>query len=479
MIEKVIVGLTAAVHPGMPGDDVGVYQAIIPQMEKMAKELNFEFTFVPDPIRSEDDGYKVKAFMDEKKVDFMMLFCPSLPFGRSVLPLSKVNCPIGIWAVPEPTKDGVLQLNSFCGLNMVGSILANYFGSHHIHHKWFYDYPETEIFRKRFILTIKVIKALKAIKNARIGQVGELANGFENMYIDERDLENKFGTYIQTRHTVEDIVRKAESYKGNEVEKVLKTILEEGRWNQQHVSAEEMNKMARLDMALIDFAKENNYHALAISCWTKFQEVYDLAVCGAMGRLNQYGIIAPCEADIPSTVIMIILKALNGKVPTINDMVSLDPEDNSINLWHCGVAANDWANSEGITWDQHFNIGHRQDGEWHGKGVVADMNFKEGDITIATLHNDFDHLFIMTGTIMKNKKPYYGSSGWVNNLKITGQKTTIPELINTIMVNGVNHHYPTSFDDLYEELSEFAYWKDIEIFKPIQYQNFMQRSPLQ
>ena len=475
MKERVIVGLTAAVHPGMPGDDVGVYQAILPQMEKLAKEYDFDLVFVPEPIRTENDGDKVKAFMNQEKVDFMLLFCPSLPFGRSILPLAKVSSYLGIWAVPEPTKDGVLQLNSFCGLNMVGSIFANYFSSHNLSFKWFYDYPDTELFRKRFRITIKVMKALKTIKNARIGQIGDLANGFENMYIDERDLEAKFGTYIQTRHTVEDIVRRAQSYPENEVEKTLQKIVSEGKWNQEHVSAEQMNKMARLDMAFIDFARENNYHALAISCWTKFQEVYDLAVCGAMGRLNQAGIVAPCEADIPSTVSMIILKALNDKIPTINDMVALDPDDNSINLWHCGVAANDWADSSGINWDQHFNIGQYQNGKWHGKGVVADMNFKKGDITIATLHNDFNHLFILTGSIMENKKPYYGSSGWVNNLKIAGKDTTIPELINTIMVNRVNHHYPTSYDNLYEELAEFANWKDIQIFQPIPYQDFMQK----
>jgi len=477
--ENIIVGLTAAVHPGMPGDDVGVFRNVIPQMEKMAKENNFDLKYFPEPIRTEEDGFTVKSFMEEENVDFMMLFCPSLPFGRSILPLAKVKSYIGIWAVPEPTKEGILQLNSFCGLNMVGSIYKNYFRSHHIKFKWFYDYPESELFQKRFELTIKVMKAIKAIKTARIGQIGELANGFENMYIDERDLETKFDTYIQTRHTIEDIVRKAESYSEKDVEKTLNTILNEGRWNQEHVSIEHIKKMARINMAFVDFANENDYDALAISCWTKFQEVYDLAVCGAMSRLNQAGIVAPCEADIPSTVMMIILKVLSGQVPTINDMVALDPDDNSINLWHCGVAAKDWADLNGINWDQHFNIGQYQNGKWHGKGVVADLNFKKGDITIATLQNDFNHLFIMTGSIMENKKPYYGSSGWVNNIKIAGKESNIRELINTIMVNGVNHHYPTSYKNLYEELAEFAFWKDIEIFPSIPYQNFMQKSPLQ
>jgi L-fucose isomerase-like protein len=476
--DKVIVGLTAAIHPGMPGDDIGVYKKIIKQLEPLKKEFDFDLITVKDPVRSEDDGKRVKTYFDESNVDFTMIFCPSLPYGRAILPLVKVNSYIGIWAVPEPTKNGVLQLNSFCGLNMVGTIIANYFTEYDIPFKWFYDYPDTQLFKDRLRITMKAIRAIKILKNTRIGQVGDLADGFENMYVDERILDKKFGTYIQTRHTVEDIVRRAKAYKDEEINKKLDEINKEGKWNKDHVSSEEMNRMARVNKALVDFAKDNNYNALAISCWTKFQEIYDLAVCGAMGRLNQAGIVAPCEADISSTVIMVVLKALSGKIPTINDMVSLDPDDTSINLWHCGVAGKDWANEDGITWDEHFNIGEQKDGKWNGKGVVADMTFKPGDITVATLLNDFNNLFILTGTVMKNKEAYYGSSGWVNNLKICGKSVDIKELLNTIMTHRVNHHYPTAYDNLYEELAEFAAWKKIKVFKPVEYENFMQNPSL-
>ena len=471
---KVIVGLTAAIHPGMPGDDVGMYRKIIKQLEPLKNEYDFKLVIVNNPVKSEEDGKQVKAYLEDNNVDFTLIFCPSLPFGRAILPLVRVNSYLGIWAVPEPTKSGVLQLNSFCGLNMVGSIIANYLTEHDIPFKWFYGYPGTQLFKDRLRITIKAVRAIKTLKNTRIGQVGDLADGFENMYIDERILEKKFGTYIQTRHTVEDIVKRAKAYSDEEVNTTLDQINIEGKWNKNHVSAEEMNRMARVNRALIDFAKDNNYNAIAISCWTKFQEIYDLAVCGAMSRINQAGIVAPCEADIPSTVIMVILKAMNGKIPALNDMVSLDPDDNSINLWHCGVAAKDWADTRGITWDQHFNIGEQKDGKWNGRGVVADMTFKPGGVTVATLQNDFNNLFILTGTVMENKESYYGSSGWVNNLKICGKSVDIKALLNTIMTNRVNHHYPTAYDNLYEELVEFAAWKKINVFRPVEYENFMQ-----
>jgi len=248
---KVMVGLVSAVHPNMPGDDVGVYRKIIKQLEPLKKEMDFDLVVVKEPVRSEEDGKRTRVFLEVNNVDFTLIFCPSLPYGRSILPLVKVNSYLGIWAVPEPTKNGVLQLNSFCGLNMVGTIVANYFTEHDIPFKWFYDYADTKLFQDRLRVTIRAIRAIKTLKHTRIGQVGDLADGFENMYVDERILEKKFGTYIQTRHTVEDIVRRAQSYKEGEVNAMLQQITKEGTWNREHVTAEEMKKMARVNMALL------------------------------------------------------------------------------------------------------------------------------------------------------------------------------------------------------------------------------------
>jgi len=48
--------------------------------------------------------------------------------------------------------------------------------------------------------------------------------------------------------------------------------------------------MARENLALLDLAREFEYNALAISCWSKFQKVCDIAVCGVLSRLNQAGV---------------------------------------------------------------------------------------------------------------------------------------------------------------------------------------------
>ena len=216
----------------------------------------------------------------------------------------------------------------------------------------------------------------------------------------------------------------------------------------KNVSSNDMDKMARINLALLDFSKEHNYDSLAISCWSRFQEVYDVAVCGAMSRLNDIGIVAPCEADITSAVTMLMMNAINSSASSLNDLVALDEEDNSLALWHCGVAPGCWADGNGVTWDSHFNIGEYEEGEWKGRGVVADMNFKSGIKTIATIRSDFTSIFLMTGESIVEKKGYNGSGGWLNKLKVNGRDVSVPDLINTISLGQVNHHYPAAFGDL-------------------------------
>ncbi len=473
MNARVKIGLAGAVHVNMPGDDRKVMAALMESVVDLGKKYEFDTVSWNKPIQTEEDAESVRRFLDSEEVDFTLLINASLPFGRVMLPLAKAKSRLGFWSIPEPTKEGVLQLNSFCGVNLMGSLLSHYTSRAGIPGKWFYGQPDSPMFIDRFLCTLKAIRAIKMLETLRIGQVGGLANGFENMYADERDLERKFGSYLQTRHSVEEIVARAEKYSVSDARAEVERQKKEASRGCL-VPEEHMEKAARIFLAFRDFAKENRYNALAISCWSRFQEVYGIAVCGVLSRLNEHGIIAACEADIFSTVTMAILKGLSGLKPALNDLVSLDESDASLNLWHCGVAPASWANADGLAWDRHFNIGHYEGDKWIGDGVVADLRFKPGPVTIASMSGRFDHLFFITGEVMENKHGYSGSSGWVDKLRINGREVDIPTLINTIVTKGVNHHYSSSYQDLTNELNKFAAWMGVEIIEPVPCKPYLQ-----
>jgi L-fucose isomerase-like protein len=471
---RVRVGLAGAVHPNMPGDDEGLYSRIIEAVGEIARAEDFDFSVFQKPLRSEADGEAARAFMDGEDADFILLFNASLPYGRVILPLAKAKGHIGLWSVPEPQTSGVLQLNSFCGTNMLGSIIANYLREYCIPYKWFYGMPDQPRFRERLSVTLSAMRAMKALRTSRIAQIGGLADGFENLYIDERILERKFGTQLQTRHTVEEIVARAEKLDASVVRAEVAKIGEEGSLDLHMVSDVHAEKSARVYLALKDFAQENNYDSLALSCWSRFQQVYGVAVCAAMSRLNEEGIATPCEADVTSAVMMLALNAMNGKKAALSDLVAFDESDQSLSLWHCGVAPASWADQSGVRWDNHFNIGHHEGCTWCGDGLVADMRFKAGSVTIASLDNDFDNLLILSGQVAPGKQGYAGSGGWVNDLRLNGESIGIEDLMNTIVVGRVNHHYPSAFGDLTNELNEFAAWNALSLVERVPYAPYLQ-----
>ena len=472
-MEKLRIGLAGAVHPNMPGDDRGLYARVVERMTALAPELDYDLSVFREPLRSEADGERARDFMDGERVDLTLLFNASLPFGRVILPLARVKSRLGLWSVPEPTRSGVLQLNSFCGTNMLGSIVGNYLRHHRIPFKWFYGDPDAVLFRERFGVTLRALRAVKRLATARVAQVGGLAAGFENMYFDERTLDAKLGTYLQTRHTVEEIVERARRCPGPEVEAELAALRGEGRV--EAVQGEHLERSARVFLALRDLAREHRYDALAVSCWSRFQEVYGVAVCGAMSRLNQLGIVTPCEGDVGSAVVMLAMNAMNGGRASLNDLVAFDDEDRSLALWHCGVAPACWADGSGVVWANHFNIGERAaGGRWEGAGVVAEVAFKPGAVTLACVNDAFDNLLIVTGEVMAGKRAYAGSSGWVNHLRLDGQEVDLPTLMETIVTERVNHHYPAAQGDLTAELNELAAWKGLRVLEPVPYRPYMQ-----
>jgi L-fucose isomerase-like protein len=471
---KLTVALVGAVHPNMPGDDEGLFRRVAAEMETIAAEEGFSCVVFSELLHSEEDGERARRFCEENNADLVVLFNASLPFGRVILPLARVDARLALWSVPEPAKSGVLQLNSFCGTNMLGSIIGNYLDHYDIPFKYFYGLPGSGKFRKSFGVTLRALKAETALSEARIAQVGGLANGFENMYIDERDLEYRFGTRLHTRHTVEEIVQRADAFGTKQAARGTEEFVGASTRTADEVSKAQLEKAGRLYMAFREFAGENGYTALGISCWSRFQEIYGIAVCGVLSRLNDEGIVAACEGDIPAVVNMLIFNAMSGDRSSLNDLVAFDEDDSTINLWHCGVAPGCWAGNGGVCWDRHFNIGQYQGDEWKGEGVIADMQFRPGRITVATMDNFFDNLFILNGDVLKDKPGYHGSTGWVGNLELDGQPVTLDDLMNTIVVERVNHHYPAVYGDYRNELNEFAAWNRLNTLGVRPYTPYMQ-----
>lgn len=435
----------------------------IETLEKLGKEKDFNFYPVREGVFNRDGAVKAKKELEDKKVDFVLIQNSSFAPGEIILPLAAMNARLGLWAVSEPTEEGPLPLNSFCGMNLYGSIIGYYLKDYNIKFKWFFGYPKDKLFLDRFTLTLKVLSGLKSLSQSRLALIGGIASGFYDLYFDERSLRSKFGIAV-FNHGLDEVLQKVKEYKESRVAQILGEIKNEGM--NKNVELKYLQKGARVYLALEEIAKENDYQALAISCWPKFQSEYQFDVCSTLGRLNQNHIVASCEGDVVSALSMLLLNYLNHQQSTLMDLVKFDTSDNSLLMWHCGPTAQCWANKERVKYSTHYIDKF---------GVINDMVFQPQPLTIMRTTQEGREMLLVKGDILaSNKKSYDGSRGWVGNLKQKGKRISALDFINTILIHRFPHHFPIASGELVNELLEVCNWLDIEPLKVIPYHNYLQ-----
>ena len=156
---------------------------------------------------------------------------------------------------------------------------------------------------------------------------------------------------------------------------------------------------------------------------------------------------------------MLTLRYLtNGEIVTLMDLVTIDPSDESVLLWHCGPTSPSLADNNGATMRPLWLF----DGpEGTQMGFHNDLVLKPGPGTVFGFSTDFESMLLMEGEIDNEKPSYRGSRGWFKNLQLDGESIPTSDLIQTLMVSGYQHHYPFAYGNLANAGLEIGNWLGI------------------
>ncbi len=155
-----------------------------------------------------------------------------------------------------------------------------------------------------------------------------------------------------------------------------------------------------------------------------------------------------------------------GKVVTLMDLVSIDPADQSVLLWHCGPTSPALADERGARL-QPLWLFDGPGGE--RTGLHNDLVLKPGPGTVLGLTPDLEQMLILEGGIDSHKPSFMGSRGWLKNLCLNDEPITTAELVQTLMATGYQHHYPFAYGSLAAPALELCTWLGID---PIQKQPY-------
>jgi hypothetical protein len=454
------------------GDKENNFSGDAAELQRLAGKLEFELKIVPDGIYNADDAARAAALLAAWGADYILVQSSSFASGDFIRPFAEMGVRIGVWAVPEgqPSSEGGLPLNSFTGLNMNNSLLRRYFKGYPHPVKWFFGRVNDPFFADRFAVTIAALRAVINLRGARVGLIGGVAAGFNNLIVDPRDFESKLGIEVKS-YELDVLLEKARQVSlGAELDKKAEAFLQPGvrlgSGSNQHLL-----ELAKLQIGFEALVAEEGLDAVAISCWPRFQKEPGVAVCSLVGQLNTVGMVTACEGDVPSAVGMLALHHLtNGDVVTLMDLVSVDPGDDSVLLWHCGPTSPKLANAEGVSMESLWLFDDDKGGRM---GLHNDLILKPGDVSVVGFTPNLDGLLVLSGVIDPNKPSYKGSRGWLKQIKVKGQAVDTGSLIETLSVTGYQHHYPLAYGKLTGAAVEMGTYLGIPSIEPRPYRDYL------
>jgi L-fucose isomerase-like protein len=287
-----------------------------------------------------DDVPKVEEHFKKAKVD--ALFMPHCNFGSEevVAKLGKaIGKPFLLWGprdqAPPPGK-AIRQTDTQCGLFASSRALQRYGVTFtYLENCWIDD----KVFEVELMDFLRVASAVKTFKNMRIGQVSLRPKPFLSVMVNEGELLEKFGIEIVPITQGEIISKTKDILAGckDEVELIVSDI--KGKMDCSTIADDDMKKIAAVELAFMDLAKEHNCNVMASECWRTYREAFGIRPCFIFGDLIDRGLMVACETDINGAITMAMLKAssLNKGFPFLADLTIRHPEnENAELLWHCG-----------------------------------------------------------------------------------------------------------------------------------------------
>ncbi|MCK4923830.1 MAG: hypothetical protein KAS61_02580 [Spirochaetes bacterium] len=471
-MKKLKIGFAAGFMDGFSTVGLDMFADYQKKLDRMSGDLNFEIIHFKKPMLTVQEARRIRYELDAQEVDFLLLFIPAYIIGDQVYEVMKATADVGLWAIEEPRDEGPMPLASFVNLSQNASIARNYFKGGGKKVKWFFGPLDGPLFKPRFEITVRVLAAKKNLRDARVAQIGKLADGHINHYNDVRDIYKCVGVDVSRDYEVEDIIAMGEEIPEDVVREELDRL--GSQTTRGRIGSDKIELSVRMYRAIRNLCDAQEYDAVAFSCWPKLMPLKGMSGCLINALLNNAGTVAGCEADVLSTVSMLALHYLTGSTTVLMDLSKFDTQDNTLMMWHCGTSPFDMADGKGVRLDRHYFADYTKDARLKDAGPITDVVFRPSDMTVFRFIGEADSFYYFTGkTLGDEKKSFHGSRGWVRDLKLYSEPIEVLDLINTMLVQGLPHHYPMVLENATKLIEELAFWLGLKKISRIPYRDYL------
>ena len=198
--------------------------------------------------------------------------------------------------------------------------------------------------------------------------------------------------------------------------------------------SKEIDKALKLHKVLNKIKEEYNLNGLTIRCFDLLEKLKTTS-CLSLSLLNNEGIVATCEGDVPTMISMHILNKLTNQVGFQANPSRIDVENKKMILAHCTLPLN-MVNKYNL--DTHFES---------GIGVAIKGYLKEEKVTIFKLSKNLKDDYVTTGTIIKNLEE--------SNLCRTQIEVSIDDNIEYFLNRPYGNHHVVIYGDYKNKIIKY------------------------
>jgi L-fucose isomerase-like protein len=384
---------------------------------------------------------------------------------------ARYRAPIILWSFPEERTGGRLRLNSFCGINLAAYALVNAGSRFGYIHRTADDagaVGEIKALladgvgrqpsqRRQPLPTSGAARAKAAevatrLHGATVGVIGDHPIGFEPCGYDANELLRVTGIEVE-RKELPDLFGHSREVDAADVAATRQRATE-ALGNLDHLDQEALEKSLSLYGGMKTLIREGGWSGIATRCWPECFTEYGGAACSPQSMLIDDGTPGTCEADVYGNVTALLLQAVAGEPSFVADIVEMDTDGDTGVLWHCGLAPLHMAPDDGSRPGKKLATGTIHSNR--AKPLLNEFALRPGRVTLARLSQAGNEmaLVIGAGTMLDVPLAFSGTAGVVEFDR------PAPEVVATIMREGLEHHYGIVYGDYRTELEALAeYWR--------------------
>jgi L-fucose isomerase-like protein len=218
-------------------------------------------------------------------------------------------------------------------------------------------------------LSEEMLKEIFPFLGERIGLIGKSSDWLIASQYPEKLFSERFKievTYIPIEEAINEFSRVSEI----EAKRLAEDFSKDAK-KIYGVDLFEITKAFKFYLALKDVIQKYKLNYVSVRCFDIIQPL-NTTGCLALSKLNDKGIIAGCEGDLPSTLSMIFLKKVSQKTPFMANISYIKESESHISavLAHCTI---------GTTAVNGFNLRTHFETD---KGVGIEGFFEHGPVTM-------------------------------------------------------------------------------------------------